>query len=546
MRVRPSMSHDEMVAALTRGRWDPLRVDGSIARSWDRSAGHSLDPETTNAPQVLPAHRLREYRAPLEPLLHVARGAMETLHQQVRDAGYVILLTNPEGITVDFMNNLPLDRELRRAGLYLGGCWPEGVEGTNAIGLCVVERRPVTVHQSEHFRKVNATLTCSSVPLRSETGELLAVLDASALYSPDEKRSQLLILQMVVAAAAQIENAYFLQRFERNWILRISRRRELLEVAADGLIALDDGGRILAANAPICQALGEEQASMVGRAIDDVLHMPFARIADAESKSSVLHWPHLAGGLYGVARRPIRLVLPASLRSQRRTDAPSLAALAGGDPQMQACVERARLVLDKGIAILLQGETGTGKELFARAVHQASSRAAAPFVALNCAAIPETLIESELFGYRSGAFTGALAKGAQGKLVLAHGGTLFLDEIGDMPPALQTRLLRVLSEREVTPLGTDKAVPVDLQVICATHRDLVQLVQSGAFREDLYYRINGISLQLPPLRERADRPELIEALLAEESAALGRASCSLSDEAGALLVGYSWPGNVRQ
>jgi transcriptional regulator of acetoin/glycerol metabolism len=179
-------------------------------------------------------------------------------------------------------------------------------------------------------------------------------------------------------------------------------------------------------------------------------------------------------------------------------------------------------------------------------MHEASARASGAFVALNCAAIPESLIESELFGYRDGAFTGARAKGVRGKIAQAHGGTLFLDEIGDMPLALQTRLLRVLAEREILPLGAERPEPVDLQVICATHRDLMDLVRGGQFRLDLYYRLNGMTLKLPALRERSDRRELIAMLLQEEAAAAGLAAPNIAAAAMERLLAHGWPGNIRE
>ncbi|VFT49889.1 transcriptional regulator [Pseudomonas aeruginosa] len=192
--------------------------------------------------------------------------------------------------------------------------------------------------------------------------------------------------------------------------------------------------------------------------------------------------------------------------------------------------------------LLLNGETGSGKEAFAKAVHLAGPRAEQAFVALNCAAIPETLIESELFGYRGGSFTGARKEGMRGKLQQADGGTLFLDEIGDMPLALQTRLLRVLEERRVVPLGGEPE-DVDVRLISATHRDLAGLVADGRFREDLYYRLNGMVVSLPPLRERSDREELLDYLLAEE--ARGQ-RIQLDGEVRQGLLAYRWPGNVRQ
>jgi transcriptional regulator of acetoin/glycerol metabolism len=204
-----------------------------------------------------------------------------------------------------------------------------------------------------------------------------------------------------------------------------------------------------------------------------------------------------------------------------------------------------RRVLDRGLPILLTGETGTGKGLFARALHAASRRAASPFVAINCAAIPKDLIESELFGYRPGAFTGASSEGFKGRILEANGGTLFLDEIGDMPLALQTRLLQVLSEGELTPIGASRPVPVDIALISATLHDLARRVQDGSFREDLYFRLNGATAALPALRERRDRVALIDSVFAEEAEQAGR-RLRLSAETRACLAAYLWPGNLRE
>jgi transcriptional regulator with PAS, ATPase and Fis domain len=214
-----------------------------------------------------------------------------------------------------------------------------------------------------------------------------------------------------------------------------------------------------------------------------------------------------------------------------------------GDAQMDAVVAKVKRVIDRDIAILVLGETGTGKELLARAIHQDSQRARQPFVAVNCASIPESLIESELFGYEDGAFTGARRKGAVGKILQADGGTLFLDEIGDMPLALQARLLRVLQERQVTPLGGSKAVPVDVAVTAATHRNLRQMIAAQTFREDLYYRLNGLVVRVPALRERSDLVTIVRKILRAESAGCPP---ELDDEVLQLLQRYAWPGNIRQ
>lgn len=218
--------------------------------------------------------------------------------------------------------------------------------------------------------------------------------------------------------------------------------------------------------------------------------------------------------------------------------------LAGEDPQMLRNVRSAYRIADSGVSVLIQGPTGSGKEAFAHAMHLVSKRAERPFVAVNCAAIPETLIESELFGYKPGAFTGARKEGMRGKILQSAGGTLFLDEIGDMPLTLQTRLLRVLEEQEIVPLGSESAIKVDLHVIAASHRNLREMIASGTFREDLYYRLNGITLELPALRDRADKERVIHHALAAETGN-GRPA-AIEMDALQRLVAYPWPGNIRE
>jgi transcriptional regulator of acetoin/glycerol metabolism len=221
---------------------------------------------------------------------------------------------------------------------------------------------------------------------------------------------------------------------------------------------------------------------------------------------------------------------------------PRLAGICLGDEALQSDFRKALRVFERDVPLLVNGETGSGKEAFAKAVHHASQRADKAFVALNCAAIPESLIESELFGYRGGSFTGARKEGMRGKLQQADGGTLFLDEIGDMPLALQTRLLRVLEDRLVVPIGGEPQA-VNVRIISATHRDLLMRVADGTFREDLYYRLNGLEVALPALRERSDKSQLLDFVLAQEAEGQG---IELDGDARQALLDFSWPGNVRQ
>ncbi|MEQ6437117.1 sigma-54-dependent Fis family transcriptional regulator [Comamonas sp. w2-DMI] len=526
-----------------------------IERSRQRSFElYRLDPGRGEPPRVLTTSALKDHREPMERFMRIARSGMEVLFGQIREAGYVVLLTDTHGVAVDFINNPLFDQDWRRAGLWLGSCWTEEKEGTCAVALANLEQRAITVHHEEHFRAPNKKLTCSAVPIFGTDGRMLAVLDASAIESPDDKRSQHLVLQMVRSAARMAEDANFLHEFEHHHVLKLARRRDFLEVSADGMVALDEAGRIVA----ISQSLREQGALLpaLGHCIEEVFDLRFEQVMQAAHQGGYpLTMRHLATGTqcFALMRPPRRRPsAPAAPSAAARREVPpeagadALQAIAGLDPQMQTNTRQALRVLDKGLAILLHGESGSGKEAFAKAMHEASARRAQPFVAVNCAAIPETLIESELFGYREGAFTGARSKGARGKIAQAHGGTLFLDEIGDMPQAMQTRLLRVLAEREVTPLGSEQPIAVDVQLICATHRDLREMVAQGQFRLDLYYRLNSVTLELPALRDRTDKNALIDSLLREDGRQLYGRAVAITAAARDLLLRHDWPGNIRQ
>jgi transcriptional regulator of acetoin/glycerol metabolism len=337
-------------------------------------------------------------------------------------------------------------------------------------------------------------------------------------------------------------------------VLRFHQRPEFIGMISEGMVAFDGAGRILAANQSALNQLDlGDHRPLLKQTIDAIFDIRLDTMMARSSRQPSAVWPardHAGRSYFAMLVGPEhRLTISAETRatttksSAAATSELSLATLRGDDPVMAYNVRCAERLMNKDVSILLSGETGTGKEAFARAIHQASMRAGKPFLAVNCAAIPENLIESELFGYSDGAFTGARRGGMRGKIVQADGGTLFLDEIGDMALALQSRLLRVLEEKIITPLGSDKPVNVDLRVISASHRDLEQRVAQQEFREDLYYRLNGITLTIPPLRERRDRADLIRCVLAAESEG---EPIDIEDDAFAALDGYDWPGNIRQ
>jgi transcriptional regulator of acetoin/glycerol metabolism len=512
-----------------------LPVPGLILDSWRRSMEqHHLDPGSLQGPRILSQNVLQECRERSELFLRIASEEVARLHGRVRDADYCVLLTDAQGQTIDYRVETSIRNDCRKAGLYLGTCWSEGEEGTCGVAAVLTARTPVTVHKRDHFRAAFIGLTCSAAPVFDPKGELLGVLDVSAVRSPDDRRSQHLIRQMVVQSAREIEQAFFMNSAQGYWVLRAHNSPGYVDSQPDYLLAWDDDGRLQALN-PAARQLLLQSFGQLPEHIGQVFDQQLLHRASDESLC-VLHGQGGHPVLHG------RLSVPRRVKPNPSRPVLTPAEL---DPRLEESLRLAVRVKDRNLPVLIQGETGSGKEVFARQLHQASQRRERPFVAVNCAAIPENLIESELFGYVAGAFTGASSKGMQGLLEQADGGTLFLDEIGDMPLPLQTRLLRVLAEGEVAPLGASRRKVIDLQVVCASHRDLEALVAAGEFREDLYFRLSGARFQLPPLRERSDRLALINRILDEEST-LCAEPMRLGGAALECLLGYRWPGNVRQ
>lgn len=545
---RDVVAHIDTIHQSVLGRVPDSAGDPRLLRSWRRSLeAYQLDPARSAQPRILTGSRLREHQEPMEAFLRLAHRGVKRLHSQVRDAGYVVLLTDADGVTIDFLGNSRLERELKRAGLYLGSCWSEQEEGTCGVGTCIVDGQPITVHKGEHFRAPNISLSCSAAPILDPAGRLLAVLDASALTSPEDKRSQHLAFQVVAQTAQLVENAHFRNAFRGQWLLQMARAQEFLDAQPDFLLAIDGDGQVLGANRAARAELfygrdptGSSCEQVFDASLDDLSRAAHANVmplrvfrrSHPDHIYARLLPPPVPARTYQVYREP-----PA------RPACP-LEAWAGGDSTAQALADRARRLQKRQVPLLLQGETGAGKERFAQALHETGPRAHKPFVALNCAAIPESLIESELFGYREGAFTGARPKGMKGRLAQADGGTLFLDEIGDMPLALQSRLLRVLSEYEVAPLGGETPMRIDVQVICATHQDLRSAIAEGRFREDLYYRLAGATLRLPTLRDRADLESLIFRVLKEVAGE--EPVPELDHTTLKALRNHPWPGNLRE
>lgn len=525
-------------------------VDERVARSWQRSLAAGLTPASgMHHVDHLNGSELRQSLACNIDLINHSQPVMEYLFEQVRHSHSMVVLADRHGTLMHTLGDADFLGKAERVALQAGACWHENQRGTNAIGTALAESCGIEIHGPEHYLERNDFLTCAASPILSATGELLGILDISG----DQRSHHPHTLGLVNTAARMIENRLFATTCRHSTCLHLHPEAHGIGTLAEGVVSLSEDGWIMGANRQALAWLGLRHqdigATPIARVLDTRIETLLSRAAShhdtplllRRKDGSVLYAQVRAQPGQRVAVRALAPRRGPSEATAREQDA--LAALDTGDSAWRAIADKARRVCGKPIALMLQGESGVGKELFARAVHDSSPRRHRPFVAINCAALPEPLIESELFGYSPGAFTGARKDGSLGRLREADGGTLFLDEIGDMPLALQTRLLRVLQERQVSPLGGGAAVAVDFALICATHQPLREAAEAGRFRADLYYRLNGLTLILPPLRQRSDFEALTRKLLRELG---GEPPLDIAPDLLRALAAYPWPGNLRQ
>ncbi|MBI6600951.1 MULTISPECIES: sigma-54-dependent Fis family transcriptional regulator [Pseudomonas] len=527
---------------------EPLAHDTIIQDSWRRCRAFGLDHQSPPSFDQLPAEGISQ-------LLESQHSLVQTTHQEVlpyyenilSNSNCLIMLADNQGqVLTSWGTQRFIEPKLAR-GFSAGASWLERASGTNAIGTALACAQAVHIAHDEHFLKANRFMTGSAAPIFDAQREIIAVLDVSSdSYLPPSHT-----LGMVKMMSQTVENRLILNLFRgEHFQLTFNTGLSNLDSQWAGLLIFDESGQVLSANRRADNLLGISLSCVM---IDSLFKVSLLELLN---QPEGLPFSLQAAGrnrFQCLLKRPLQQPVQARVftepkaREPRPTPAPTaigLKTLHFGDPRVEKAVRQAERLLEKDIPLLIHGETGVGKEVFVKALHQASSRSRQAFIAVNCAAIPAELVESELFGYEKGAFTGANQKGSIGLIRKADKGTLFLDEIGDMPLPTQARLLRVLQERCVQPVGSSDLFPVDLRIISATNRALREWVQAGRFREDLYYRIGGLTLELPPLRERRDKQALFQQLWQQHREPTQRAG--LSAEVLALFEQHPWPGNLRQ
>ncbi len=518
---------------------------------------HGLNPETNSFETVILRERVRDSIEKLGPLFSICRSQVEHIFKSIISSGHAVVLTDNQGIIIDFKVENQIEDLFKKHGLARGADWSESSEGTNGIGTALLEKRPLTIYRKQHFRLSNESLTCTGAPIFDVDGEVLALFDVSSVGRHDDPDIIAHTRVMLEMSARLISRRHFQEKFSDQWIIRFHHDPERIGLLEEGLLAVNETGEILAAdNQALSHLNAENRSQLISKKVGDVFGRNFSNLIDANRNHSLFM---NAGKSSPVNRdthslfaklvepvKPARTSRPERKIIIKRNPSDNeycLDDIAGQDARMQSIVKKAKKMVNQDIPLLITGETGVGKDIFAKAFHKYSDRADKPFIAINCAALPASLIEGELFGYHAGAFTGAHPAGFKGRFLQANGGTVFLDEIGDMPLEIQTRLLRVLETRSVTPLGSEKTIDIDIQIISATNQDLNKLINEKKFRSDLYYRISGCDFHLPRLSERADLDHIIKALV--PGLELHNDKC-FSNTARKALLSYSWPGNIRE
>jgi len=516
-----------------------------IAISWERCIAWGLDPEHQPTPPALSDMRLEDLSRQHNELISSTEAEVVPYYTNVLSSSRcLILLANQHATVLKVWGDQRITESGLRPFFQEGANWQEQQCGTNAIGTAIASGKAIQIQRNEHFLKFHRSIIGSAAPIFDTRKQLTGVLSVfSDAYLP-----QAHTLGMVKLLAQSVENRLLNRQFEADYFqITLNTTADNFDSPWSGILICDESGKVVASNQRADQLLGTQTTDVW---LDDLF---------TTHRNDILGYPEhspLQLMTKGKVRLSARVKRPSPvetmpLEAGRGTQKPDLRSkpasfsdLEYGDVSVRRCAEQSLKVLERGVPILITGETGVGKEVLVNALHKATHRRDQPLVAVNCAAIPPELVESELFGYEAGAFTGARAQGSLGFIRKAHKGILFLDEIGEMPLSAQSRLLRVLQERVVTPVGATESIPVDILLITATNRSPLSSIESGQFRADLYYRINGLCVELPALRNRTDKRNLIQHIYSQHRDPVQ--SESLTPRVLSALENHPWPGNIRQ
>lgn len=540
------------------GDCDTKVIRPQIFASWKRCRLHDLNPFIRNRNAYIEdPKKLEEILYANNFLVALAKPYMEILAQVVDETGFIGFLASKEGYILHTIGDPALIKSAENGFVRVGEIRTEKLAGTTAVALCLTTRQPVQIFSAEHYYSFYHDWTCSAAPICDEHGDLIGVLNLSGNYRLIHKHT----LGIVISLAKAIEHAVRLK-------LANTYLHNCIDSSEYGMAILDNKNNVKHLNKhllpysvqlkgelekPISEVLASEPPLSKLLSSDNTFFEKSIVVKNQEKYTTLLINTQ---SVFDEENKIIgKLVVTREKKEVHRLVHRMVGAYAtftfdnilGNNGEMLRVVELAQNVARTDARVLIQGESGTGKELFAQAIHNASNRRDGPFIGINCSAIPSELMESELFGYNEGAFSGAKKGGMPGKFELAEGGTIFLDEIDSMPQEMQIKLLRVLEENKITRVGGNVVLPINVRIIAASGKNLGELVKQGCIRLDLYYRINTIVLDIPPLRARkTDIPLLAKHIANMVGSKLGFKSKQISEGFITALMNYDWPGNIRE
>jgi len=536
-----------------------------VERSHKRCLEMGVPLDRIYSGKIIAGEELQKKLEESRELIITAGPYIDQLYNFVKGSGFFAMLTDNEGCILNMIGDDGILSEAYRLKMIPGAYMDEFNIGTNAMGTAIAEKTPVQISGKEHFVTAYHRWTCSGAPIRDTEGNIIGSLDLTGYSEKVHSHT----LGMVVAAVDAIEKMLVIKEYNSKLYLSKNHFETIIESLIAGILTSDMEGNILMVNNNALDMFGMSKKELLGKHIyqifegwEKVIDTLKARDAFHEvdvyvnTNTNKLQFSLSAYPIFGEAGelqeiifvfKEIKRIRSLANRIMGSKAIYTFDKIVGSDERFLEVIEYAKKVSDSKSTVLITGESGTGKEVFAQAIHNWGNRKEEPFVAINCGAIPRNLMESELFGYEEGAFTGAKRGGAPGKFEIADGGTLMLDEIGDMPIDMQIKLLRVIEEGVVIRIGGTKQIPINVRIIAATNKDLTQEVENGNFRLDLYYRLNVLPIHLPALRERReDIPRIAMYFMKAISKRLNKKEVLVDNEIIQQLKQYDWPGNIRE
>lgn len=538
-----------------------VECKSDIDLSHERCRGFKINPNQVSSKKIIyDDTELQKRFAVNRDLILTATPYMEQLTNFVKGFNFFVLLTDGKGCILNAIGEEKILSEAFSMKMIPGAFMNEENIGTNAMSMVIEIKNPIQVSGREHFIKAYHKWTCSAAPIKDNEGRLIGVLNLTGYIDFVHPHT----LGMVIAASNAIEEMLKVKNYNKAQNTNDRHIKNVFNSIPIAIITSDINGKIKICNGCALKMFGSKDKQLRISEIRDLIEdwdkvkndVCLGKSISEEVNIMALRNKfrcHLtANPIYNSSEETIEIVYAfEEIKKVKKKDNGqayyTFNKIVGEDENFIKVIQYAKKIADSKSTILIMGESGTGKEVFAQSIHNYSSRIDGPFIALNCGAIPKQLIESELFGYEEGSFTGAKKGGNIGKFELADGGTIMLDEIGEMPLDMQTRLLRVVQEGTITRIGSSKSIPVDVRIIAATNKDLKKEVELGRFRKDLYYRLNVLPIYLPPLRERKeDIPILIEYFLKNISERLHKKDVIIPNEYLKKMLNHSWPGNIRE